>query len=102
MIAASTATEALASYAKAASTIDVVVTDIGLPDMAIDDLIEELNRIRPIRGTVYVSGLPEDDPQIQELLRDESAAYLRKPLDFEVLARTIRERASGTTAAAEA
>jgi two-component system cell cycle sensor histidine kinase/response regulator CckA len=101
VIAAGTAAEALTAYVESARTIDVVVTDIGLPDMAIDDLIGELNRIRPIPGTVYVSGLPEDDAQIQKLLRNQKAIYLRKPLDFDALARTIRECANGTTAAAE-
>ena len=69
--------------------------------MEIDDLIVELNRIRSIRGTVYVSGLPEDDVQIQKLLRNQNATYLRKPLDFEILVRTIRERADGAGASAE-
>ncbi|UCF47791.1 MAG: response regulator, partial [Myxococcales bacterium] len=101
VIAARTAAEALAAYVESASTIDVVVTDVGLPDMAIDDLIGELNRIRPIPGTVYISGLPEDDLQIQKLLRNQKAIYLRKPLDFDVLARTIRECANRTSAAAE-
>jgi PAS domain S-box-containing protein len=101
VIAAGTAAEALAAYVESASTIDVVVTDIGLPDMAIDELIGELNRIRPIPSTVYISGLWEDDLQIQKLLRNESATYLRKPLDFDALARIIRKCASGTTAAAE-
>jgi PAS domain S-box-containing protein len=101
VIAARTAAEALAAYVESASTIDVVVTDIGLPDMAIDDLIGELNRIRPIPSTVYISGLSEDDLQIQKILRNENATYLRKPLDFDALARAIRKCASGTTAAAE-
>ena len=101
VIVAATAAEALTAYLESASTIDVVVTDIGLPDMAIDDLIGELNRIRPIRATVYVSGLPEDDLQIQKLLRNQKAIYLRKPLDFDALARTIRKCANRTTAAAE-
>jgi DNA-binding NtrC family response regulator len=101
VIAAGTAAEALAAYVESASKIDVVVTDIGLPDMAIDDLIGELNRIRPIPSTVYISGLSEDDLQIQKILRHENATYLRKPLDFDALARTIRKCASGTTAAAE-
>jgi DNA-binding NarL/FixJ family response regulator len=69
--------------------------------MAIDDLIGELNRIRPIPSTVYISGLWEDDLQIQKLLRNESAIFFRKPVDFDALARTIRKCASGTTAAAE-
>jgi PAS domain S-box-containing protein len=101
VIAAGTAAEALTAYVESASKIDVVVTDIGLPDMAIDDLIGELNRIRPIRGTVYISGLAEDDLQVQKLLRNQKAIYLRKPVDFDALARTIRECANGTTAAAE-
>ena len=101
VIAAGTAAEALAAYVESASKIDVVVTDIGLPDMAIDDLIGELNRIRPIPSTVYISGLSEDDLQIQKILRHENATYLRKPLDFDALARAIRKCASGTTAAAE-
>ena len=101
VITASTAAEALAAYDELASSIDVVVTDVGLPDMGIDDLIGELNRIRPIRGTVYVSGLPEEDLQIQKLLQNRDATYLRKPLDFEILVRTIRERADGAGASAE-
>jgi DNA-binding response OmpR family regulator len=101
VIAAGTAAEALTAYAELASAIDVVVTDIGLPDMEIDDLIGELNRIRPLPGTVYVSGLPEDDLQVEKLLRNQNAIYLRKPLDFQALARTIRECANGATARAE-
>jgi PAS domain S-box-containing protein len=101
VIAASTAEEAVTAYVASASTIDVVVTDVGLPDMEIEDLIGELNQIQPIPGTVYISGLPEDDLQIQKLLRNQNATYLQKPLDFEVLARTIRKRAGTTTAAAE-
>ncbi len=69
--------------------------------MEIDDLIGELNRIRPIRGTVYVSGLPEDDLQIQKLLRNQNATYLRKPLDFESLVSTIYESAREAGASAE-
>ena len=101
VIAAGTAAEALAAYAESARTIDVVVTDVGLPDMEIDVLIAELNRIRPMHSTVYISGLQEDDLQIQKLLRNRNATYLRKPLDFGVLARTIRECANSTAAAAE-
>ena len=89
VITASTAAEALAAYDELASSIDVVVTDVGLPDMAIEDLIAELNRIRPIRATVYVSGLPEDDRRIQKLLEDRNATYLKKPVDIEILLRSI-------------
>lgn len=94
VIATANAREALQAYERDYESVDVLVADIGLPDMSIGRLVESLNQIRPIPQTVFVSGRSEDDPCVQELLGNDGCYFMSKPVDVDGLARAIRQAAS--------
>jgi PAS domain S-box-containing protein len=77
-----------------ANDVDVIVSDIGLPDASGHDLVREVKKIRNVPA-VAVSGLGSA-VDIQNSLDAGFYAHLTKPLDFNLLHATIQEAASKT------
>lgn len=71
-------------------TIDVLVTDLHLPDGTGDTLAEEITRMQPGASVIYMSGAPPAGLRVQ-------APYVEKPLDIDDLLqlvdRLLQERA---------
>jgi PAS domain S-box-containing protein len=90
VVSAASGREALTVYRETEESVDVLVADIGLPDMPIGKLLGALNLIRPIRRTVFVSGRSADDPCVLDLLGNKGTLFVPKPVDVDELARVIR------------
>ncbi|MGH7619217.1 MAG: ATP-binding protein, partial [Gemmatimonadaceae bacterium] len=72
----------------AAGTIDVLLTDIVMPQTSGPALVAEFRATRQAPLVIYMSGYADDALERYEL--DPAAVFLRKPFTPSVLARTVR------------
>jgi CheY-like chemotaxis protein len=85
-VEAATAQEAITAFEKDAN-IDLVLTDIGLPDMSGNDLVKKLRDIRPDIRVIIASGY-ESGPA-KGAMQSADIAYLPKPFDLDQLQRAL-------------
>jgi two-component system, cell cycle sensor histidine kinase and response regulator CckA len=71
-----------------AGAIDIVVTDVHLPQMTGPELVERLHTIQPAFEVVFLSGYPAEMFSGQLLPR--GSEFLQKPFDETSLLETIR------------
>ena len=81
--------EALRTY-RSTGNIDLVLTDMVMPEMGGKDLIRELRKASPTPKIVVMTGyvLAED---LRELKAEGTLDIVQKPLDVNTLARAIRQ-----------
>src|SRR5262249_30199588 len=72
----------------AAGHIDLLLTDLVMPQKSGPQLVAEYLATRPAPAVVYMSGYADDALSRYEL--DPNAVFLRKPFSPAMLARTIR------------
>jgi PAS domain S-box-containing protein len=70
--------------------IDLLVTDVVMPDLNGRELSEHARRLRPSVRVLYVSGYP-DDEVIRHGLPSQDAMFLAKPFTAQALARRVRQ-----------
>lgn len=70
-------------------TIDVLLTDLGLPGVSGGELSRSAAAVRPTMRVVYVSGVPEDIAVKRGLIKAGSP-FISKPYTADVLAGTLR------------
>jgi len=68
--------------------VDLVVTDVVMPDASGPDLFAEIAGLYPESRVLYMSGYPGDAMVIRGL--DEGVAFLAKPFTADRLARRVR------------
>ncbi|MEN6625166.1 MAG: PAS domain S-box protein [Candidatus Sumerlaeia bacterium] len=74
--------------------IDLLVTDIVMPEMGGRELVENLRGIRPGLKALYISGYT-DDAILRHGVLSDNAAYLQKPFPPVALARRVRQILDG-------
>ncbi len=77
------AADALAS--SAARRFDVVVTDLGLPDLPGDELAARLGAERPGLPVLFVTGRAKGDPALVRALAAPLTAVAYKPVDIDAM-----------------
>src|SRR5881628_1659071 len=82
--------EALALAGRHTGQIDLLVTDVVMPDMNGRALSERLTHVRPKIKTLYLSGYT-DDAILHHGVLEEGVAFLQKPFSLGALARKVRE-----------
>ena len=83
--------EALSLGHAHSATIDIVVTDMGLPDMPCGAMLSSLREVLGPRAAVLlVSGCDSRDPALLQLLEQPRTAFVEKPVDFDALAATMQ------------
>jgi DNA-binding response OmpR family regulator len=70
--------------------VDVLVTDLGLPECTGFQLATELRTHRPGLSVVIVSGRHKSDPEVVEALRLPRTSFVQKPIEITSFALTIR------------
>jgi CheY-like chemotaxis protein len=70
--------------------IDVVVTDVVMPEMGGRELVEHLRRRRPTLPVLYITGYTDDSCMLGELYTTDSR-LLEKPFTARALARVVEE-----------
>ena len=107
VLAAADGSEALELCNQHADEVDIIVADIGLPDMAGEQLVAAARTMVPAVAVLIVSGRTADDPQVRGLLELPHTRFVSKPVDFDDMVATIADltgnngahrRAAGTTA----
>jgi signal transduction histidine kinase/CheY-like chemotaxis protein len=89
VIEARNGVEAMAEAEKYAGNIDLLVSDVVMPQMGGPELVERLVRIRPTMKVLCMSGYT-DDALIRLGALEGSIAYLQKPITPETLAYKTR------------
>ena len=90
VLEASTGLEALEIYAAETKPIDIVVSDVVMPEMDGPTMLTEMRKGRPDLKVIFVSGYPDDrfknvlDPNAQ-------FAFLQKPFSLPQLAAKVKE-----------
>ncbi|NLG51904.1 MAG: response regulator [Chloroflexi bacterium] len=97
VLAASNASDALALFSSASEVVDLVLTDILMPQTSGGVLVKQLRRIAPGTKVLYMSGYSNEviDPA---LLRQPGTGFIAKPFTVETLAQKLREVLQGDPA----
>jgi PAS domain S-box-containing protein len=69
--------------------IDLLITDLVMPKMGGVDLVEQLRPQRPGMQVLYVSAYA-DRPLVEQIMAEETVAFLGKPFTVEDLNRKVR------------
>jgi nitrogen-specific signal transduction histidine kinase/CheY-like chemotaxis protein len=88
VLEASRGRQALA-LAEAADRIDLLLTDVRMPDLSGPELADLLQAARPGLRVLFMSGYI-DDPELRQQLASGSAAVLDKPFTTQQLAERVR------------
>jgi two-component system cell cycle sensor histidine kinase/response regulator CckA len=75
--------------------IDVVISDVVMPDVSGPEFVERLLRARPEVRVLFVSGYTDDEVMKRGVLRGETA-FLQKPFAPDQLLQKVREVVAGT------
>jgi CheY-like chemotaxis protein len=90
VLAASDGTEALALEARHAAPIDLLLSDLVMPELGGPELATRLARRRPFMKVLYMSAAG-DHVARPSGATDVQAGFLSKPFTPEALARKVRE-----------
>ncbi len=91
---ASSGVEALEVYNSLDGKVDIVVSDVVMPEMDGPTLLGELRKIRPDIKFIFVSGYAED-AFAKNLPADAQFGFLPKPFSLKQLATVVKEMLEG-------
>lgn len=81
--------QAVAKYNEIAESVDLLLTDIIMPNFNGKELWEILNKMKPLK-VIYVSGYP-NDVLINTEINEKIANFLTKPIDSNLLLNMIND-----------
>jgi DNA-binding NtrC family response regulator len=90
VVAAGTATEALAVIADSSVPIDVIVMDVVLPDSFGSQVAMERTLYRPDVPVVYISGYARGDAVLSASSASDAGPFLEKPFTPAELVAVVR------------
>jgi two-component system cell cycle sensor histidine kinase/response regulator CckA len=91
VLEAATGAEALEIMEREKGRVDIVVSDVVMPEMDGPTLLKELRRTNPGLRIIFVSGYP-DDAFKKSLDENEEYAFLPKPFTLPQLAAKVKEQ----------
>ena len=71
-----------------ADAIDLLVTDLAMPNLGGRELAHRLTELRPCLKVLFMSGYPEQSPSNEG--KDNSGTVLQKPFSLDALSRNVR------------
>jgi two-component system cell cycle sensor histidine kinase/response regulator CckA len=90
ILEASDGAAALALCQRHLPSIDIVVTDVVMPNLSGVDLVQRLKLVRPKLKVLYMSGYT-DSTVVRHGIEETAVNYLQKPFTPDVLRRKVRE-----------
>jgi two-component system cell cycle sensor histidine kinase/response regulator CckA len=90
VLQASTGAEALEVFNEHDGEVDLVVSDVVMPEMDGPTLLKELRRQQPDLKIIFISGYAEDAFK-RNLDEREAFMFLQKPFDLKQLAAAVKE-----------
>jgi two-component system cell cycle sensor histidine kinase/response regulator CckA len=91
VLEAATGIEALEVMERERGRVDIVVSDVIMPEMDGPSMLKELRKTRPDLKIIFVSGYP-DDAFKKSLDENEEYAFLPKPFTLPQLAAKVKEQ----------
>ena len=91
VLEASTGVEALEVMAQHGDKVDIVVSDVVMPEMDGPTLLKELRKTNPDLKIIFVSGYPHEAFETS-LDKNEQFAFLPKPFSLPQLAAKVKEQ----------
>ena len=88
VILAETPAQAIDLYHEDTAEIDLLITDVIMPEMNGFDLEQTLKRSRPLLKSLFISGYTSDVIAHHGILDDE-ICFLQKPFSREALAQKV-------------
>jgi two-component system cell cycle sensor histidine kinase/response regulator CckA len=82
--------EALALVEQSPDQVDLVLTDVVMPEMGGQQLVEQLQQALPETRIMYMSGYAEGD-KLQPSIRNSPYPFLQKPFSADSLCLRVRE-----------
>ncbi|MEM1372192.1 MAG: response regulator, partial [Pseudomonadota bacterium] len=82
--------EALDVVAREGGAVDIVVSDVVMPEMDGPTMLKELRKTNPDLKIIFVSGYPNE--AFQQALGEETFAFLPKPFSLPQLAAKVKEQ----------
>ncbi|MCF7805147.1 MAG: PAS domain S-box protein [Candidatus Marinimicrobia bacterium] len=89
VLTASNGTEAVELYSEQAEEIDVIITDVVLPDIVGPEVAQRIREINPAARIIFMSGYT-DDILTRHGIDIETIQFLQKPFTIDEIARRIR------------
>jgi len=90
VLKATTGVEALEVLAAHEGEIDLVISDVMMPEMDGPKLLQQMRKTHPDMTVIFISGYAEEALR-QELAKDESFIFLPKPFSLKDLASAVKE-----------
>ncbi len=90
VLTTSSASEALAVFEKEKGKIDLVFSDIVLPDMNGIELMDKLATEAPKLRFLLTSGYTEKDEEVSKRLEEEGIVFIQKPYSMTTLLKLFR------------
>ena len=87
---ATTGTEALEIFSSHNGDVDLVVSDVVMPEMDGPTLMKHLRSERPDVKIIFISGYAEDAFKRNLSENDEDFMFLQKPFDLKELAAAVK------------
>ncbi len=88
--AASGGGEAVEIVKEDPEAIDLIVSDVVMPEMTGPEMMREVKKIRPNMGFIFISGYAEDAFR-EEMMDDEEFHFLAKPFSLKDLAIKVKQ-----------
>jgi CheY-like chemotaxis protein len=86
VLAVVNAADALAIVERGTERIDVVLTDVSLPDMLGNRLVERIREVKPLVPVIYMSGYESSDVAL-----GPNETFLTKPFDLDDLVSMVED-----------
>ncbi len=83
--------EALAAFERCHGRIDLLLTDVRMPQLGGYDLARDLRQRKPNLPVLYVSGYTDDSSRFRADAGEPASLFLQKPFTAEQLARRLQE-----------
>lgn len=92
-IEAATPSDAIDRVAKAPDAIDLIISDIVMPDEDGPDMIDQILELKPDIKVIFMSGYAEDEIVHDAVykIQDSKAAFIKKPFSKEELSSLLQE-----------
>ena len=94
MLEATTGAEALDVFSNYDGEVDLVVSDVVMPEMDGPTLMAKLRLERPDLKIIFISGYAEDSFR-RHLAENEDFMFLQKPFDLKELAAAVKAALQG-------
>jgi CheY-like chemotaxis protein len=96
VLAAESGREALEVVRGHSGSIDLLITDIMMPDMDGPELAKQLSMIRPETRTLFMSGYMDETLGEQGIL-PANVNFIQKPFSPKIIAQKVRDILDGTS-----